>query len=330
MARSSKSFIKNISKPLRKIVSDASKEIMTVYENESFNTQTKMDGSPVTEADRKAHNVIIRGLKNLTPNTPVISEESYDASKKSPSGRYWLVDPLDGTKGFINKDGNFTVNIALIDNAVPIFGIIEAPATGKIWSGSFFQRPPRRFRLGAMFFFIGPLALFVSNIFGPISALIFLMLFWIIPWFNQHKSYGPHTVIKEKIDGKLVYKDGPLRLVMSKNHQTEIDRKFLDFLTSKDIAYDLVEKGSSLKLCALADNEADIYPRFGPTSEWDIAAGHACLIKQGGRVCQISSGDHLTYSKEDSILNPAFVAFRNTYLKDRYFPLISEFYKKLL
>ena len=323
-------FINSILKPLENTVAEASVAIMEVYNSESYNTEIKADGSPVTEADNRANDIIIRSLKEITPDIPIISEETFHSENQNPKGPYWLVDPLDGTKGFINKDGNFTVNIALIDNTMPIFGIIEAPATGKIWSGSFFQRPLRRFRFGAIFFFIGPLALFVSNIFGPTSALIFLMLFLIIPWFIQHKSYGPHSVIKEMIDGKLVYKDGPLRLVMSKNHQTEIDRKFLDFLSSKDIAYDLVEKGSSLKLCALADNEADIYPRFGPTSEWDIAAGHACLIKQGGRVCQMSSGEPLAYTKEESILNPAFVCFRNTYLKDKYLGLISEFYKKLV
>jgi len=323
-------FLESILEPLKQTSASASKAIMEVYNSESYDTEIKADGSPVTEADNRANDIIIRSLKEITPDIPIISEETFNSEDQNPEGPYWLVDPLDGTKGFINKDGNFTVNIALINNAMPIFGIIEAPASGKIWSGSFFQRPLRRFRFGALFFFIGPLALFVSIIFGPISMLIFLILFLITPWFIQHKSYGPHSVTKEMIDGKLVYKDGPLRLVMSKNHQTEIDRKFLDFLTSKDIAYTLVEKGSSLKLCALADNEADIYPRFGPTSEWDIAAGHAILIKNGGRVCQMTSGEHLAYTKEESILNPAFVGFRNTYLKDRYLGLISEFYKKLV
>ena len=323
-------FLESILEPLKQTTASASEAIMEVYNSESYDTEIKADGSPVTEADNRANDIIIRSLKEITPDIPIISEETFHSEDQNPEGPYWLVDPLDGTKGFINKDGNFTVNIALINNAMPIFGIIEAPASGKIWSGSFFQRPLRRFRFGALFFFIGPLALFVSIIFGPISMLIFLILFLITPWFIQHKSYGPHSVTKEMIDGKLVYKDGPLRLVMSKNHQTEIDRKFLDFLTSKDIAYTLVEKGSSLKLCALADNEADIYPRFGPTSEWDIAAGHAILIKNGGRVCQMTSGEHLAYTKEESILNPAFVGFRNTYLKDRYFGLISEFYKKLV
>ena len=166
------------------------------------------------------------------------------------------------------------------------------------------------YRFGAMFFFIGPFA--------------------IIPWFIQHRRYGPHSMTKEMVGGKIVYKDGPIRLVMSKNHQTDHDKSFLEFLNKKGISYKVVEKGSSLKLCALADNEADIYPRFGPTCEWDIAAGHAYLIRKGGRVCQMSSGEHLAYSKKDTILNPSFVGFRNTYLKDRYMPLISEFYKKLV
>ena len=122
---------------------------------------------------------------------------------------------------------------------------------------------------------------------------------------------------------------------MSKSHQSDIDKEFLYFLEGSfingfPVSYKVVEKGSSLKLCAMADNEADIYPRFGPTSEWDIAAGHAYLIAKGGRVCQMSSGKHLVYSKEDNILNPAFVGFRNTYLKDTYLPLIRDFYKKLV
>lgn len=303
-------FIDSIYEALEEIVIDASNAIIEVYKSESFNTEIKSDGSPVTEADNNANDIIVKALQRITPQIPIISEETYKKDNKTPTGAYWLVDPLDGTKEFINKSNEFTVNIALIENSIPIFGIIAAPATGKIWSGSFFQRPVRRFRFGALFFFLGPFAF--------------------IPWFIQHKSYGPHSVTKEMINGKLLYTDGPLRLVMSKNHQTEIDRKFLDFLTSKDIAYTLVEKGSSLKLCALADNEADIYPRFGPTSEWDIASGHAILIKNGGRVCQMNSGEPLAYTKEESILNPAFVGFRNTYLKDHYLGLISEFYKKLV
>tara|TARA_B100000497_G_scaffold69690_1_gene78411 strand:- start:360 stop:1289 length:930 start_codon:yes stop_codon:yes gene_type:complete len=303
-------FLKSILNPLEETVRAASNAIMEVYEKDTYEQEIKTDGSPVTEADNKANDIIIKALKNITPDIPIVSEETYNKESKNPEGPYWLVDPLDGTREFINKSKDFTVNIALIENSMPVFGIIGAPATGKIWSGSFFQRPLRRYRLGAMFFFLGPFAL--------------------IPWFIQNRNYGPHSVSKEMVDGRLIYKDGPLRLVMSKSHQTDSDKSFLDFLESKEIKYEVVEKGSSLKLCALADNEADIYPRFGPTSEWDIAAGHAYLISKGGRVCQLSSREHLSYSKKDTILNPAFVGFRNTYLKDTYMPLLSEFYKKLV
>jgi 3'(2'), 5'-bisphosphate nucleotidase len=303
-------FLKGILNPLQQTVIEASHAIMEVYKKDSFDHDIKSDGSPVTEADNRANDIIIRSLQEITPEIPIVSEETFNKEEENPKGSYWLVDPLDGTREFINKSKEFTVNIALIENGVPIFGIIGAPATGKIWSGSFFQRPTRMYRLGAMFFFMGPFA--------------------IIPWFIQHSSYGPHSMTKEMVGGKLVYKDGPIRLVMSKNHQTDHDKSFLEFLNKKSISYEVVEKGSSLKLCALADNEADIYPRFGPTCEWDIAAGHAYLISKGGRVCQMSSGEHLAYTKKDTILNPSFAGFRNTYLKDRYMPLLSEFYKKLV
>ena len=102
-----------------------------------------------------------------------------------------------------------------------------------------------------------------------------------------------------------------LRIVMSKSHQTKTDKEFLEFIESLDISYQIIEKGSSLKLCALSDNSADIYPRFGPTSEWDIAAGHAILSSRGGSVFQLSNCKELAYSKQDTILNPAFAAFRN-------------------
>ena len=259
---------------------------MEVYEKDSFDLDIKSDGSPVTEADNRANEIIIESLEKITPNIPIVSEETFNKEEENPNGPYWLVDPLDGTKEFINKSKEFTVNIALIENSMPVFGIVAAPATGKVWSGSFFQRPSKLTKI-----------------------------------LNRYLTHG--------------HKPNQLRIVMSKSHQTDTDKQFLEFLEEQSfngipISYSVVEKGSSLKLCALADNEADIYPRFGPTCEWDIAAGHAYLISKGGRVNQMSSGKHLNYSKKDTILNPAFVGFRNTYLKDTYMPLLSEFYKKLV
>ena len=264
-------FLDNLSNDLKRIVSDASEAIMGVYEKNTFDTEIKSDGSPVTEADESANKIIIQSLNIISPDISIVSEETYDKSAEIPHEPYWLVDPLDGTKEFINKSKDFTVNIALIKESKPVYGIICAPVTGQIWSGSCFQR-----------------------------------------------SLPNEDAIST------------LRIVMSKSHQTKTDKEFLEFIESLDISYQIIEKGSSLKLCALSDNSADIYPRFGPTSEWDIAAGHACLRQQGGRVCQMSSGEPLAYTKEESILNPAFVCFRNTYLKDKYLGLISEFYKKLV
>jgi 3'(2'), 5'-bisphosphate nucleotidase len=279
-------FLKSILNQLNETVSNASGAIMEVYEKDSFDLDIKSDGSPVTEADNSANEIIIESLGKITPNIPIVSEETFNKEEENPNGPYWLVDPLDGTKEFINKSKEFTVNIALIENSMPVFGIVAAPATGKVWSGSFFQRPSKFTKI-----------------------------------LNRYLTHG--------------HKPTPLRIVMSKSHQTDTDKQFLEFLEEQSfngipISYSVVEKGSSLKLCALADNEADIYPRFGPTCEWDIAAGHAYLISKGGRVNQMSSGKHLNYSKKDTILNPAFVGFRNTYLKDTYMPLLSEFYKKLV
>ena len=264
-------FLENLSDDLKKIVLDASEAIMQVYKKNTFNTEIKSDGSPVTEADENANKIIIQSLNIISPDISIVSEETYEKSAETPQDPYWLVDPLDGTKEFINRSNDFTVNIALIEKGSPIYGIICAPVTGQIWSGSSFQKS-------------------VSN---------------------------------ENIDSTL-------RIVMSKSHQTKTDKEFLHYLDDLEISYEIIEKGSSLKLCALSDNAADIYPRFGPTSEWDIAAGHAILSSSGGSVFKMSDSEELAYSKHDTILNPAFVAFRNEPLKDIYLPILSEFYKKLV
>ena len=264
-------FIRNFSEPLKKIVQDAGNAIMEVYKKDDFESEIKFDGSPVTEADNSANKIIIDALKEITPKVPIVSEETYKKESDIPKTPYWLVDPLDGTREFLNKSKDFTVNIALIENTNSIFGIICAPASRKTWLGS---------------------------------------------KFNISSCEETSTE--------------SLRIVMSKSHQTDKDRMFLDYLNSLSVSYEIIEKGSSLKLCALADNNADIYPRFGPTSEWDIAAGHAILNAHGGSISQMANSIDLRYSKEESILNPAFVAFRNKAIKDQYLPILREFYKKLV
>ena len=124
--------------------------------------------------------------------------------------------------------------------------------------------------------------------------------------------------------------DAPIRIVMSKSHKTETDELFLDHLRNKNFNYELVERGSSLKICSLADDEADFYPRFGPTSEWDIAAADAFLRSRGGEILNASNFTALEYGKSDSILNPYFFCFRNELVKQKIMPILGEFNKKLL
>ena len=267
-----KAFIDSHIEELIDCVNKASKEIINVYEGDDFGHIEKSDGSPLTIADKNANQVILDELKSISSDISIISEETFENNQlKNLDKTYWLVDPLDGTKEFINKTDEFTVNIALIDNKQAIFGIVAAPVTGKVWYGSVFDK---------------------------------------------------NITEEESVD--------KIRIVMSKSHKSENDKAFLEFIDSKNINYEIIEKGSSLKLCSLADNEADIYPRFGPTSEWDIAAAHAVLSSFNGSVVKISDNEELDYSKETSILNPYFIAFRNNAIKTELLPILGDFFKKLV
>ena len=268
----SKAFIEKYLVNLIDCVESASGEIMQIYKSNDFRQEKKLDGSPLTIADTKSNEIIVNTLKEISADIPVISEENFNEQDlKNLSKTYWLVDPLDGTKEFINKTDDFTVNIAMINNKKSIFGIVAAPVSGKIWYGSIFDN-------------------------------------------NDN-------------DSKPVKK---LRIVMSKSHKSDNDRVFLEFLNKNSIDYEIIEKGSSLKLCSLADNDADIYPRFGPTSEWDIAAAHAVLSSYGGSIVKVKDNEELNYSKESSILNPYFIAFRNNSLKSEFLPILGDFFKKLV
>ena len=267
-----KAFIDDHLDELIECVNKASKEIISIYMGDDFGQIEKSDGSPLTIADKNANQVILDELQSISSDISIISEETFENNLlKNLDKTYWLVDPLDGTREFINKTDEFTVNIALIDNKKAIFGIVAAPVTGKVWHGSVFE--------------------------------------------------------KNNTDEGSVEK---IRIVMSKSHKSKNDRAFLEFIDSKNINYEIIEKGSSLKLCSLADNEADIYPRFGPTSEWDIAAAHAVLSSFNGSVVKVSNNEELDYAKETSILNPYFIAFRNNAIKSDLLPVLGDFFKKLV
>ena len=249
-------------------------EILKIYRNPRSRAQEKKDGSPVTAADMHAHKVIVKFLKKQFPDIPIVSEESFKQKNYKPEKEFWIIDPIDGTKEFVNKSDEFTTNIALIQNGKPVLGVVGAPAFNQVWSG-------------------------IAN----------------------------QTMNKKKTDNK---NRSILRIVTSKSHRTVIDIAFLNFLDKKGKRLKIISKGSSLKICALVDKTADIYPRFGPTSEWDIAAADAVLQSRGGGIFQIDNHKPLEYGKKDSILNPMFVAISNLNEKRTILSLIGGFSKNLI
>ncbi len=243
-------------------------EILKVYET-GFDIEYKADNSPLTTADKIANDIIVKALEQ-TPY-PILSEESkeIDFNIRKHWSRYWLVDPLDGTKEFISKNGEFTVNIALIENRKPVLGIIYAPVSGDLYYG------------------ISGEGAYKWNIFN-------------LENFDAK--------FMEKIKIPCVDKQQGFRVVASRSHMNSETVEYIDNIKKNKPNLELVTKGSSLKLCLIAEGNADIYPRFGPTMEWDIATGHAIVEASGGRLMN-ADGSEFLYNKEN-LLNPYFIAER--------------------
>lgn len=248
--------LNNLIEPIADLAADAGRAIMAVYATD-FDVQAKGDNSPLTQADLASHRRIVAGLKALTPDVPIISEESglppFEQRNEWP--RYWLVDPLDGTKEFVNRNGEFTVNIALIESHRPVFGVVHVPVQQKTYIGCEGRGTELR-AAGAE-----PVALHVARA----SAR-------------------------------------PIRVVGSRSHRGSSLDAFLDRLGDAD----MVPMGSSLKFCIVAEGRADVYPRLGPTSEWDTAAAQAVVEQAGGKVLELD-GKPLSYNAKPEILNPWFV-----------------------
>jgi 3'(2'), 5'-bisphosphate nucleotidase len=249
----------NIDEMIEPIVAlsvEAGSAILEVYASD-FDVQSKSDASPLTKADLAAHRIIVAGLGKLTPDVPIISEESGlpEYEERATWSQYWLVDPLDGTKEFVNRNGEFTVNIALIDDGRPVLGVVRVPVQGKTYIGC-----------------------------RGIGA-------------EQRDDDGHATrlTVAEK-------SASPVRVVGSRSHRGSSLDSFLDKLGDTS----LVAMGSSLKFCTIAAGGADIYPRLGPTSEWDTAAAQAVVEQAGGRVLELD-GKPLAYNQKADILNPFFV-----------------------
>ena len=239
------------------IAIEAAQRILEVYDSE-FAVQHKDDRSPLTAADLAAHRCIVDALERLTPDIPVLSEESAEdvpGLVRREWRRLWLVDPLDGTREFVKRNGEFTVNIALIEDGELLMGVIQAPVTGELWHA---QRGAGAFRRGRD----GDVAL------------------------HPRRPATP-----------------PLRVAASRSHRDARTEAFIGRLG--DVTE--VNLGSSLKFCRLAEGGLDVYPRFGPTSEWDTAAGQCILEAAGGMVVD-PKGRPLRYNQRDTVLNGDFLA----------------------
>lgn len=240
----------------------AGREIMDVYATD-FSAMSKSDGSPVTIADHRAEAVILKGLTALTPGVPVVAEEQMEAGNL-PRLRdvFYLVDPLDGTRDFVEKrSGEFTVNIGLIEHGAPVGGVIYAPATGKLYSGARGQA------------FFTPCDINTATRSGPRKSI--------------HVS---HT--------------NALRALVSRTSKADLLDRFLKRVEAAEER----NMSSSIKLCLLAAGEAELYPRFGPVNEWDLAAGHAILAAAGGGLMRRDGAELVYGQRAPDFLVHGFVA----------------------
>lgn len=244
---------------VRSIAREAGAVIMQIYAAD-FAVEQKADLSPVTEADLAAHRIICAGLRRLTPDLPILTEEGEepDWDRRRQWSRYWLVDPLDGTREYIKRNDEFSVNIALIAGDRAVLGVVYAPALGNDYAAVAVDYPG-----GGSWRFDG----------GERAIRV-----------NDHA-----------VDG--------VRLALSRSHLGERERALMARL---DVA-EVIRCGSALKSCLVAEGVADLYPRFGPTAEWDTAASQCVLEAAGGMLVDLS-GQPLRYNSKESLLNPWFLA----------------------
>ncbi len=248
---------------------EAGLEILTIY-HAPFEIEYKADESPLTTADTAANKIIMKHLSQT--DIPVLSEEgrSIPYQERKNWTKLWIVDPLDGTKEFIKKNDEFTVNIALVANGKPTMGVIYAPVLDELYYGEQ--------NLGA--FKVSEASKRFSN-----NKL------------NGKAQKLPLPIIKTDFG-----------IVASRSHLSAETSTYIDEMKTTHGSVQIITKGSSLKLCMIAEGMADVYPRFSPTSEWDIAAGHAIVNAAGGKIVQAENHEkELFYNKED-ILNPNFIA----------------------
>ncbi|GGF22742.1 3'(2'),5'-bisphosphate nucleotidase CysQ [Halobacillus andaensis] len=258
--------------PIIQAAIEAGKEIMKIYETD-FEVEYKEDESPLTIADQRSHEVIKKSLEDHYPGIPILSEEGKHLSyaERKQWKEFWLVDPIDGTKEFIKKNGEFTVNIALIRDGKPIKGVVYAPALDNLYVAE-----------------EGKGAYKVSSVLT-----------------NSTDDYSLNAELLpiEPPNTKVA------KVVASRSHMSEETKAFIENLENKYEKVETISAGSSLKLCLVAEGKADFYPRYAPTMEWDTGAGQAIVELSGGKVDIANDDTPLVYNKEN-LRNPWFLARR--------------------
>lgn len=237
--------------------SDATDAILDIYESDDFEIQAKQDKSPLTEADMASHHILVAALKDLTPEIPILSEESADIGFEDRRhwDRLWVVDPLDGTREFIKRNGEFTINVALVVDHVPVLGVIAIPVSRTAYSGIVGEGAQR--------------------------------------WRNYRDAESIRT---RRPSAR------PPVVLGSRSHANPRTVAYFEMLGE----HEQTSRGSALKFCAVAEGSADLYPRLGPTSEWDTAAGEAIVTAAGGKV-RMPDGKPLLYNARETTLNGDFL-----------------------
>ncbi len=262
----------------------AGRRILEIY-NSDFSFEIKSDNSPLTIADRESHRIITEGLKWCYPDIPLMSEEGIDVSYDTRRGwkNYFLIDPLDGTKEFIKRNGEFTINLALMEKDAPIAGLIFIPVKRTIYYAMKDH---------------GSYKLCLDNIEKTVIS----------------------DGVMEKLSTRLpIYKRNGARdsiiVAGSRSHKSERMDAFLQSLRNRYREIKFIPAGSSLKFCLIAEGLADIYPRFGTTMEWDTAAGQIVVEESGGQVLDLETHEPLKYNKKD-MKNPWFIAINDFEKRD--------------
>ena len=244
---------------------EAGKAILEIYHSGDFDIEIKGDNSPLTKADKASHNVIMSYLTKT--NIPVLSEEgraiTYEERKEW--NQLWIVDPIDGTKEFIKRNGEFTVNLALIENQKPILGVIFVPAKGELY--------------------------FSANEMGAFKVVVDLEL------------YDVDSLIDRASKIPFERDDKTFTIVASRSHMSVETEEYVQQMKDKHGAVNLISKGSSLKLCMVAEGQADCYPRFAPTMEWDTAAGQAICEHAGFQVIDWGTKKNMLYNRKELLNN---------------------------